>query len=136
MNLEERQIIGDEAFLDHVCRWSLYSPDHNIHYIPIPKAANTTLKWWFAELIGISKKGTDTIDFLESVPELMIHDLFARYAPAGVTSFTLEQIKALLDSESVFRFSAVRNPFTRMFSCRWSIASPLVRPVTANLLVV
>lgn len=107
---------SNSEFYEHLLRWSYFSPRYNLHYVSVPKAACTTIKWWFAELVGLSREALETARSLESDTELVIHDAFPQVAPRGITSFTKEELDPIIASENAFRFAVVRNPFKRVFS--------------------
>jgi hypothetical protein len=97
-------------------RWNaLHSVRHNLMYVPTPKVACTSLKWWFAMLLGIPRDKFDGVDSGESDPELVIHDVLYRFAPqaACVDADVLAQS---IGDDSTFRFAVVRNPYQRIFS--------------------
>lgn len=97
-------------------RWnSFYSAKHKLVYISVPKAACTTLKWWFAALEGAASELLAATDSIECDPELVIHDNFYKVAPS-VTGLPFELLSEVLTSETNFRFAVVRNPYKRIFS--------------------
>jgi predicted HAD superfamily hydrolase/GT2 family glycosyltransferase len=109
---------------------SYLSLQHKILYIATPKAACTTLKWWFASLEGYSKQLTQVRDSLESDPELVIHDNFIHVAD-DVTGLPPESLAGPITSDSFFRFALVRNPFTRLFSA-WQSKLLLREPIQSG----
>jgi hypothetical protein len=92
-----------------------FSPRHRLLYVATPKVACTSFKWWFAELLGVKSAIEQSTNSMESDPELVIHDNFARVAPefTGVNEAGLLEA---LSSPDYFRFCLVRNPYTRIFS--------------------
>lgn len=104
-----------------------FSPRHQLLYIATPKVACTTLKWWFADLVGIQPSIVQSSISLESDPELVIHDSFAQVAPE-YTGSNAARLAAALVSPDYFRFCIVRNPFTRIFSAwqsKWLLGESL-----------
>lgn len=104
-----------------------FSPCHRLLYVATPKVACTSLKWWFAELLGVQVAIEKARVSLESDPELVIHDMFARVAPEYTGANEAGLIEALA-SPDYFRFCVVRNPFTRVFSAwqsKWLLREPL-----------
>ncbi len=99
----------------HLAYASFYSERLRLHYIAIPKAACTALKWWLAALEGISFTEADVRDSWENEPELLIHDLVQKAAP-HIQSFDLRALDRACADASVFRFAVVRNPYPRVFS--------------------
>lgn len=101
------------------------SPLHRLVYIATPKVACTSFKWWFAELLGIKEAIEQSSDSIESDPELVIHDNFARVAPEFTGAN--EAVFMALSSPDYFRFCVVRNPYTRIFSAwqsKWLLREP------------
>lgn len=97
-------------------RWNSYfSNRHNLLYVSTPKAACTTLKWWFADLVGLRQRTQDAKGSCESTPDGVIHDLFARVS-AEHTGLAVARLEQIVADPGVFRFCVVRNPFTRTFS--------------------
>jgi hypothetical protein len=107
---------GERHALDYV-RWNCwYSEHHRLLYVPTPKAACTSIKWWFADLVGVSREAIHAVESLESDPELAIHDAFQSVAPDNVVNLSLPTLDFALRSQDVFRFAVVRNPYKRIFS--------------------
>jgi hypothetical protein len=101
---------------------SIYLPGNSycsrikqILYVATPKVACTSVKWWFAELEGISKDIFDAAGSDESDPDLVIHDTFYKVAP-HVTGLPLNELVEVLSLDTFFRFAVVRNPYKRVFS--------------------
>ena len=94
---------------------TLLSDKFKLLYIATPKAACTTVKWWFAKLLGVDNLIRDNIFSAESDQELKIHDtlpkLFPQYSNIGENI-----LKDVLDNPNYLAFSFVRNPYSRIFS--------------------
>lgn len=106
---------------------SFFAESYALLYIATPKAACTSLKWWFSELIGCAEKVRASEGSNESSPELIIHDQLWRVAP-NCTGLPIELILARFEDPNLFRFCLVRNPFTRTFSAwqsKWLLREPL-----------
>ncbi|MGO4566522.1 glycoside hydrolase family 99-like domain-containing protein [Rhizobium sp. 2YAF20] len=115
--------------VQHLRGESYLSRRHRLLYVSTPKAACTTLKWWFASLEGYAQSIHEATDSNQSDPELAIHDLSLRMAP-HVTGLGLEDLKEPLVSEQYFRFAVVRNPYKRVFSA-WQSKLLLREPLQA-----
>ncbi|WP_312482172.1 sulfotransferase family protein, partial [Pseudomonas sp.] len=116
MSKQNNLSIFNDKNLTEYLKWNSYlSEKHKLLYIATPKAACTSLKWWFATLEGYSKKLNEKIESSESDPELSIHDTFYKVAP-NVTGLSAQDLSEPLLSDSYFRFAVVRNPYKRIFS--------------------
>jgi hypothetical protein len=106
---------------------SYFSVLHRIFYIATPKAACTTFKWWFADLIDKSDAVFGAHGSNESSPDLVIHDLLGRVSPNS-TGLSIEKLNFIINASDYFRFCLVRNPFSRIFSAwqsKWLLREPL-----------
>lgn len=102
--------------LERSIRWNtLVSDTHRLIYVGTPKAACTTVKWWFAALEGLSQTLLSDQRSQESDPDLTIHDLLPLAFPA-VCGLPADTLLAKLASSDYFRFALVRNPYSRVFS--------------------
>lgn len=120
LRMAHKGVVIDIEVLPSQCksnlRWNgFYSEKHSLFYTATPKAACTTFKWWFADLVE-KADAVRTVDAsLESSPELLIHDRFWRVAP-DLTHLDAAAIAQVLQQTDTFSFCLVRNPFTRIFS--------------------
>jgi len=104
-----------DRVLDYLHRNGLRSERFKLFYVASPKAACTSIKWWFADLEGCADAVRACTDGDETDPDLMIHDTLHRVAPR-VAGYAPEALAEVLASGDYFRFSAVRNPYKRLFS--------------------
>lgn len=71
----------DKQSLGTYLRWNGYRSEcYRLFYVATPKAACTTLKWWFAALEGYSQDLRRITDSAETDPDLAIHDSFHKVA--------------------------------------------------------
>jgi hypothetical protein len=106
---------------------SYLSLPYKLLYVATPKAACTTLKWWFAELVGLADAVRSATGSAESLPELTIHDTFYRASELHPAP-TIAQLEEAISNSSIFRFCVTRNPFTRVFSAwqsKWLLRESL-----------
>lgn len=92
--------------------------DAKIVYIAIPKAACTSIKWWLNENINYKSKNEKKISS-ETSFDRMIHDRI-KGTETQASSAGIENLLYQLCRTDAYRFSVVRNPFTRIFSAWWS----------------
>lgn len=100
---------------------------YRLAYVATPKAACTTFKWWFADLIDKTDAICHASGSLESSPELVIHDLFGRISPESAFT-SIENFNSVVNATDFYLFCLVRNPFTRIFSAwqsKWLLREPL-----------
>jgi hypothetical protein len=101
---------------DHVTRRSIILPDHKILFMPMPKAACTTILWQLAGLAGMPVERFETSALPEVSTALTIHDM-ARWDPEYRWNNLDEHARQeILDDDSWFRFTLVRNPASRVWS--------------------
>ena len=105
------------------------SGKHHLCYAIVPKSACSTLRRWFITLEGLDKavdvertlqaeskvKDFPELSFEEAFTSIGFDTVFAKLAPQ-VTKHDVGQVLNTFASERYFRFSVVRNPYTRIFS--------------------
>ena len=117
--------------MTHLRRNSCRSEQHRLFFVASPKAACTSIKWWFADLEGVrGAVEAASAASAESDPETTIHDLLRRVAPQ-VADLDPDAIARVLASEEYLRFSVVRHPVPRLFSA-WQSKLLLEEPLQAG----
>jgi hypothetical protein len=112
-------------------RWnSLISEKHKLLYVATPKVACTSLKWWFVDLMGISRELFENADSAETDPDLIIHDSLFNIAPY-LTGLEAQDLRRIFNTDTYFRFALVRNPYKRIFSA-WQSKLLLREPIQAG----
>jgi hypothetical protein len=107
---------SEALFERHVLERTVVLPEHEVVFVPIPKAGCTTVLWTLAQLAGL---GPD--DFAESGgPEvsaaMTVHDL-SRWRPEHrLAQYGEEERERILHEDGWFRFTIVRDPATRLWS--------------------
>lgn len=105
----------ETILLNYLARKAYYSSRHRLLYLSTAKVACTSLKWWFARLVGKDAEIRQQTDSCESEPELRIHGVFREVAPE-VTALGEAALSKIFSSPSIFKFAVVRNPYKRIFS--------------------
>ncbi|MGC9261350.1 MAG: glycoside hydrolase family 99-like domain-containing protein [Phycisphaerae bacterium] len=119
-----------DADWNYLSYGSFVSYQYLLHYISTPKAACTSLKWWFAELDAPEFSAYDPLRSYETDPRLTIHDTLHLGCPR-MTGLNVAELKKILASQDFFRFALVRNPFTRIFSA-WQSKILLREPLQSD----
>ncbi|MHB8843598.1 MAG: sulfotransferase family 2 domain-containing protein [Nitrospirota bacterium] len=128
--MKSMSLLKNDRLMDYL-RWNSYrSVRYKLLYIATPKAACTSLKWWFADLEGYTQKLHESTDSAETDPDLIIHDTFYKVAPE-ITGLMPNDLVEPLTSDSYFRFAIVRNPYKRIFSA-WQSKLLLREPLQSR----
>jgi len=105
---------------------SFFSKKNNLVYVATPKVSCTSLKWWFAALEGVSESVLQYSDTNESDDDLKIHDAIRKILPES--RLKVNNFYNHINSDEVFSFAVVRNPFVRVFSA-WQSKILLQEPL-------
>lgn len=100
----------------HLLQRAVALEEHRLLYVPVPKAASTTMLWALAELAGIPPSEFERSTKLEVTRSLAVHD-----SSIWGSSFRLEgrsptELAEILTSAGWFRFTVVRDPTRRLWS--------------------
>ena len=91
------------------------SQKHKLCYVGVDKVANTSLKWWMAEIEGLSGRINDAINQRGLNASKGIHTVYPLVAPRLVLD-SFSRIREVFHSGEFYCFTLVRNPYTRLFS--------------------
>ena len=100
---------------DHFTKYSFVSEKHKLIYVSTPKAGCTTIKWWFANLVGATHSIKSDIRSEESDIDLKVHDIFPIVAP-DVANLPNSSLAGFFERSDYLSFALVRNPYSRIFS--------------------
>jgi sulfotransferase famil protein len=97
------------AFADHVRSHTVVLPQQRVLFLPMPKAACTSVLWALAELAGMTPEDFDGSTLPEPSAALTVHDMNA-WAPDHRFSHYEGEMEGWL------RFTVVRDPWRRLWS--------------------
>ena len=118
-----------DEFFSKIFTKSYISRKHKICYAVVCKSASTTIRRWFVFLEGIadaveSQRRIQAHSIVKQFPELSLDDAYKTIeynkvvksiAPHIIARSSEEKLNIFSSSE-YFRFTVVRNPYTRIFS--------------------
>ena len=100
---------------EHYTKHSFVSERHKLIYVATPKVGCTTIKWWFANLVGVTQSILNDMRSQESDIDLKIHDIFPIAAP-DIANLSDSSLSGFFEKSEYFSFALVRNPYSRIFS--------------------
>jgi hypothetical protein len=111
----------------HISQRGLVLEDLRIVFVPVPKAACTSMMWLLAELAGLERDHFESSPGHEVSPEMTIHDMKQWPSELRLVDWADERLDDVLQSDDWLRFTVVRNPFRRLFSA-WQSKVMLAEP--------
>ena len=91
-------------------------PDLRLIYVPVPKAACTSLLWLLADAAGLQPERFTKSSLPEVTPATTVHDLDCWPAAYRVRDRGTEWLRAASNDPQWLLFSVVRNPTQRLWS--------------------
>jgi Sulfotransferase family len=100
------------VFEAHVQSHTVVLPQQRVLFLPMPKAACTSILWTLAGLAGLGPEDFENSTLPEPSAALTVHDMNA-WAPEHRLS---EHPAAILEEDGWLRFTVVRDPWRRLWS--------------------
>lgn len=109
-----RPVSGETRFAAHVRSHTVVLPRQRVLFLPVPKAACTSVLWALAELAGLSKDDFAGSTLPEPSAALTVHDMNAWPSDHRFAEYDGDVL-----GEGWLRFAVVRDPWRRLWSA-WS----------------
>lgn len=100
------------VFEEHVQSHTVVLPRQRVLFLPMPKAACTSVLWTLAELAGLPRDAFENSTLPEPSAALTVHDMNAWPPEHRLSEHTAE----ILDDDRWLRFTVVRDPWRRLWS--------------------
>jgi hypothetical protein len=107
---------SDAPFARHVLQRTVVLPELRVLYLPMPKAACTSILWLLSEIGGMSPETFARSDAVEASAALTIHDMTLWEEQYRLASYEGEERDRILSEDGWLRFSTVRHPAPRLWS--------------------
>ena len=103
------------AFAAHVRSHTVVLPRQRVLFLPMPKAACTSVLWTLAELAGMTPEDFEGSTLPEPSAALTVHDMNAWAPDHRFARYEGEARRRILE-EDWLRFTVVRDPWHRLWS--------------------
>lgn len=103
-------------FSNHVLLRTVVLEELKLLYVPVPKAACTSLLWWMAELAQLPKDRFAWSRRLHVAPTQAVHDARMWQHGQRLLDYRGAERERVLTEKGWFRFTAVREPASRLWS--------------------
>jgi Sulfotransferase family len=103
------------AFADHVRSHTVVLPQQRVLFLPMPKAACTSVLWALAELAGMTPEDFEGSTLPEPSAALTVHDMNAWAPDHRFAQYEGEDRRRILEGDWL-RFTVVRDPWHRLWS--------------------
>ena len=103
------------AFAAHVRSHTVVLPQQRVLFLPMPKAACTSVLWALAELAGMTPEDFDGSTLPEPSAALTVHDMNAWAPGHRFAQYEGEDRRRILEDDWL-RFTVVRDPWHRLWS--------------------
>jgi hypothetical protein len=103
------------AFAAHVRSHTVVLPQQRVLFLPMPKAACTSVLWALAELAGMTPEDFEGSTLPEPSAALTVHDMNAWAPDHRLTRYAGEEQRRILEGDWL-RFTVVRDPWHRLWS--------------------
>src|SRR5919197_3616119 len=106
----------EAPFVAHVQTHTVVLPRQRVLFLPMPKAACTSMLWTLAELAGISPDAFAGSTLPEPSASLTVHDVNAWAPEHRLAQNTGDARRRILHDDGWLRFTVVRDPWRRLWS--------------------
>jgi Sulfotransferase family len=103
------------AFASHVRSHTVVLPQQRVLFLPMPKAACTSVLWALAELAGMTPDDFEGSTLPEPSAALTVHDMNAWAPEHRFAQYEGDDLWRILDGDWL-RFTVVRDPWHRLWS--------------------
>ena len=103
------------AFAAHVRSHTVVLPQQRVLFLPMPKAACTSVLWTLAELVGMGPDDFEGSTLAEPSASLTVHDMNAWAPDHRFARYDGEDRRQILEGDWL-RFTVVRDPWHRLWS--------------------
>jgi glycosyltransferase involved in cell wall biosynthesis len=104
------------TFAAHVQTHTVVLPQQRVLFLPMPKAACTSMLWTLAELAGLGPDDFAGSTLPEPSAELTVHDMNAWAPEHRFAEYEGEARRGVLSDDGWLRFTVVRDPWRRLWS--------------------
>jgi hypothetical protein len=108
--------VEEVRYAHHVTARTVVLPDLRVMFLPVPKAACTSLLWLLADLAALPRERFARSATAEASPALTIHDMNLWLPEQRLATYDDNERAELLGQPGWLRFSVVRHPATRLWS--------------------
>ena len=105
-----------ERFASHVLSHTVVLPQQRVVFLPMPKAACTSMLWTLAEVAGVRTEDFAGSTLPEPSAALTVHDMNAWAPELRLSSYEGEERDRVLSEDGWLRFTVVRDPWHRLWS--------------------
>lgn len=103
-------------FEAHVQSHTIVLPAQRVLFLPMPKAACTSVLWMLADLAGLPPDAFEDSTLPEPAAALTVHDMNAWPPDHRLTEYAGEARERILGGDGWLRFTLVRDPWRRLWS--------------------
>jgi hypothetical protein len=105
-----------ERFASHVQSHTVVLPQQRVLFLPMPKAACTSVLWTLAELAGMRTEDFAGSTLPEPSAALTVHDMNAWAPEHRLATYEGQERDRVLGEDGWLRFTVVRDPWHRLWS--------------------
>jgi hypothetical protein len=108
--------LREAPFAAHVQSHTVVLPHERVLFLPMPKAACTSVLWALAELVGMCPETFEGSTLPEPSAELTVHDMNAWAPEHRLSEYQGDARRRVLHGDGWLRFTVVRDPWRRLWS--------------------